>query len=148
MKTQVNCDTDILTFASSGNFSTHQVKRISPLNNLRINKKVETCLVSYRQLTMSMVPTSNSLTIFFFDEIYVRIQRSVNLKSKSWCPQFSQKTNVRIILCTVKSRFKKDLKLEIHLHKAFFSGNQFLDSLHKSFLNQTSLDLRKENELS
>ena len=42
------------------------------------------------------------------------------------------------------SRFKKDLKLEIHLHKAFFSGNQFLDSLHKSFLNQTSLDLRKK----
>ena len=42
------------------------------------------------------------------------------------------------------SRFKKDLKLEIHLHKAFFSGNRFLDSLHKSFLNQTSLDLRKK----
>ena len=42
------------------------------------------------------------------------------------------------------SRFKKGLKLEIHLHKAFFSGNQFLDSLHKSFLNQTTLDLRKE----
>ena len=45
---------------------------------------------------------------------------------------------------TVMCRFKKDLKLEIHLHKAFFSGNQFLDSLHKSFLNQTSLDLRKK----
>ena len=42
------------------------------------------------------------------------------------------------------SQFKKDLKLEIHLHKAFFSGNRFLDSLHKSFLNQTSLDLRKK----
>ena len=42
------------------------------------------------------------------------------------------------------SRFKKDLKLEIHLHKAFFSDNRFLDSLHKSFLNQTTLDLRKE----
>ena len=45
---------------------------------------------------------------------------------------------------TVMSRFKKGLKLEIHLHKAFFSGNRFLDSLHKSFLNQTSLDLRKK----
>ena len=46
--------------------------------------------------------------------------------------------------CTVNSRFKKDLKLQIHLHKAFFSDDQFLDSLHKSFLNQTTLDLRKE----
>ena len=45
---------------------------------------------------------------------------------------------------TVNSRFKKDLKLQIHLHKAFFSDDQFLDSLHKSFLNQTTLDLRKE----
>ena len=45
---------------------------------------------------------------------------------------------------TVKSRFKKDLNLEIHLHKAYFGGNRFLDSLHKSFLNQTSLDLRKK----
>ena len=42
------------------------------------------------------------------------------------------------------SRFKKDLKLEIHLHKAFFSDNRFLDSLHKSVINQTNLDLRKE----
>ena len=38
----------------------------------------------------------------------------------------------------------KDLKLQIHLHKAFFSDDRFLDSLHKSFLNQTTLDLRKE----
>ena len=45
---------------------------------------------------------------------------------------------------TVNSRFKKDLKLEIYLHKAFFSDDRFLDSLHKSFLNQTTLDLRKE----
>ena len=45
---------------------------------------------------------------------------------------------------TVNSRFKKDLKLQIHLHKEFFSDNQFLDSLHKSFLNQTTLDLSKE----
>ena len=44
----------------------------------------------------------------------------------------------------MNSRFKKDLKLQIHLHKAFFSDDQFLDSLHKSFLNQTTLDLRKE----
>ena len=45
---------------------------------------------------------------------------------------------------TVNSRFKKDLKLQTHLHKAFFSDDQFLDSLHNSFLNQTTLDLRKE----
>ena len=45
---------------------------------------------------------------------------------------------------TVDSRFKKDLKLQIHLHKAFFSDDRFLDSLHKSFLNQTTLVLRKE----
>ncbi len=41
-------------------------------------------------------------------------------------------------------RFKKDLKLQIYLHKAFFSDDRFLDSLHKSFLNQTTLYLRKE----
>ena len=29
-------------------------------------------------------------------------------------------------------------------HKAFFSDDRFLDSLHKSFLNQTTIDLRKE----
>ena len=45
---------------------------------------------------------------------------------------------------TVNSRFKKDLKLQIHLHKAFFSDDRFLNSIHKSFLNQTTLDLRKE----
>ena len=48
------------------------------------------------------------------------------------------------MLFTVNSRFKKDLKLQIHLHKAFFPDDQFLDSLHKSFLNQTTLDLRRE----
>ena len=45
---------------------------------------------------------------------------------------------------TVNSRFKKDLNLQIHLHKAFFSDDRFLDSYHKSFLNQTTFDLRKE----
>ena len=44
---------------------------------------------------------------------------------------------------TVKSRFKKYPKFKIHLHKAFCSGNQLLDSLHKSFLNQTTLNLKK-----
>ena len=34
--------------------------------------------------------------------------------------------------------------MQIHLHKAFFSDDRFLDSLHKYFLNQTALDLRKE----
>ena len=38
----------------------------------------------------------------------------------------------------------EDLKLQIHLHKALFWDDWFLDSLHKSFLNQTTLDLRKE----
>ena len=38
----------------------------------------------------------------------------------------------------------RDLKLQIHLHKTFFSDDRFLDSLHKSFLNQTILNLRKE----
>ena len=51
---------------------------------------------------------------------------------------------LKIFTSTVNSRFKKDLKLKIHLHKAFFSDDRFLDSLHKSFLNQTTLDLRKE----
>ena len=46
---------------------------------------------------------------------------------------------------TVNSRFKKDLKLQIPLHKAFSSDDWLLDSLHKSFLNQTTLHLRKEN---
>ena len=44
----------------------------------------------------------------------------------------------------MNSRFKKDLNLQIHLHKTFFSDDQFLESVHKSFLNQTTLDLRKE----
>ena len=52
MKTRVNCN----TYVASDNFSIHKVKKISPLNNLRIHKKVETCLVSNRQLTMSVVP--------------------------------------------------------------------------------------------
>ena len=47
-------------------------------------------------------------------------------------------------MCTVNSRFKKDLNFQIHLHQAFFLDDRFLDSLHKSFLNQTTLDLRKE----
>ena len=47
-------------------------------------------------------------------------------------------------LFTVNSRFKKDLNLQIHLQKAFFSDNQFLDSYNKSFLNKTTLDLWKE----
>ena len=37
----------------------------------------------------------------------------------------------------INPRFKKDIKLQIHLHKTFFS-------LHKSFLNQTTLGLRKD----
>ena len=45
---------------------------------------------------------------------------------------------------TMNSRFKKDLNLQIHLHKAFFFDDRSLDTLHKYFLNQTTLDIRKE----
>ena len=31
-----------------------------------------------------------------------------------------------------------------NLHEVLFSDDQFLDSIHKSFLNQTAPDLRKE----
>ena len=51
----------------------------------------------------------------------------------------SKLLNYLIIISTVNSRFKKDLILQIHLHKTFFSDDRFLDSLHKSFdsfLNQ------------
>ena len=34
--------------------------------------------------------------------------------------------------------------MQIHLDEAFFSDDRFLDSLNKYFLNQTTLDLRKE----
>ena len=53
----------------------------------------------------------------------------------------------RTELSTVNSRFKKDLKFHIHLHKAFFLDDWFLDSLHEYFLNQTTLNLRKEFDL-
>ena len=43
---------------------------------------------------------------------------------------------------TMNTQFKKDLNFQIHLHKAFFGANLFLDTVHKSFLNQTTLDLR------
>ena len=34
--------------------------------------------------------------------------------------------------------------MDVPLQKVVFLDDQFLDSLHKSFLNQTTLDLRKE----
>ena len=45
----------------------------------------------------------------------------------------------------VNSWFKKDLNLQIQLHKEFFwlSGFQ-IQYIDKYFLNQTTLDLRKE----
>ena len=49
-----------------------------------------------------------------------------------------------LIFWAVNSRFKKDLNLQVHLHKALFSDDRFLDSLHKFFLNQTTLNLRVE----
>ena len=55
-------------------------------------------------------------------------------------PFFSfYKVQIVYLVCTVNSRFKKDLKLQIQLHKAFFSDEQFLDSLHKFFLNKQLL---------
>ena len=54
------------------------------------------------------------------------------------------KPAVCMCMSTVKSRFKKDLNLQIQLHKPFFSADRFLDPVHKSFLNQTTLDVRKE----
>ena len=39
---------------------------------------------------------------------------------------------------TVNSRFKKDLKLQIHLYMVFFSDDRFLDSLHKD-LSETKM---------
>ena len=55
------------------------------------------------------------------------------------------KVITRIETITVNSRFKKDLKMRIHLQEAFFSDDRFLDSLHKYFINQTTLDLRQKN---
>jgi hypothetical protein len=42
------------------------------------------------------------------------------------------------------STVNSQIKLQIHLYKAFFSDDWYLYSLHKYFLNQTTLDLRKE----
>ena len=47
----------------------------------------------------------------------------------------------------MNSWIKTDLNLKIHLHKAFFGGNLFLDSLDKLLLDQTTLNLRKEKSL-
>ena len=44
---------------------------------------------------------------------------------------------------TVNSRFKTDLKLQIHLNKTFFWDDQFLNSLHKSILNQHNSGFKK-----
>ena len=44
----------------------------------------------------------------------------------------------------MNSGFKKDLILQIHQHKAVFLEDRFLDSVDKSFLNQTWHDLRKK----
>ena len=35
----------------------------------------------------------------------------------------------------VNSRFKKDLNLQIHVHKTIFLDDWFLDLVHKFFLN-------------
>ena len=66
------------------------------------------------------------------------------------CLYFSQgkkkiliETNRQKEANTVNFWSKTDIKLQIHLNKAFFSDDRFLDSLHKSFLNQTTLALKK-----
>ena len=43
-------------------------------------------------------------------------------------------------LGTVNSRFKRDLNLQIHLHKTFFSDDQFLELVHKSNNSQFKLE--------
>ena len=60
------------------------------------------------------------------------------------CHSVHKRQSFLMLFTTVNSRFKKDLKLQIHLQRPFFSDDRFLDSLHKSFLNQTTLDLIKE----
>ena len=80
----------------------------------------------------------------FISLLGTRKHRKIIIKSRLGMKKFSSALTSSIKFSTVNSRFKKDLKLQIHLHKAFFSDDRFLDSLHKSFLNQTTLDLRKE----
>ena len=48
------------------------------------------------------------------------------------------------LVCIVSSRFKKDINLQILLHTTFALADQFLDSAHKNFLNQTTVNLRME----
>ena len=75
-----------------------------------------------------------------------------NLKERitsKWYNVFSMVGENLILLAnknqnTVNSQFKKDLNLQIHLHKAFFVDDRFLDSYHKSFSNQTTLNFRME----
>ena len=59
--------------------------------------------------------------------------------------QSSHKYFMIICMITVNSWFKKGLNFQIYLYKAFFWDVWFLDSVHKSFLNQATLDLRKES---
>ena len=51
-------------------------------------------------------------------------------------------------LSTVKSWFKKELNLQIHLLKTLFLTTRFLHSVQNFLMNQIWLDLRKENEIS
>ena len=44
----------------------------------------------------------------------------------------------------MNSRFKKDLNLQIHLHKTFFSTERFLDSVNKSLLKINNSRFKKE----
>ena len=71
----------------------------------------------------------------FISKVYCQTLLSINLPVHFMIIDFDG---------TVNSRFKKDFKLQITYIRPFFSDDQFLDSLHKSFLNQATLDLRKK----
>jgi hypothetical protein len=66
-------------------------------------------------------------------------QRLLHWQRLSWFGSSSktQRSPHALAVTMVNTWFKKDLKLQIHLNKIFFSDNQFLDSLHQSFLNHS-----------
>ena len=48
------------------------------------------------------------------------------------------------LVYTVNSRFKKDLNLQIHSHTTLSLADQFLNSVHRYFLNQATVNLGME----
>ena len=83
------------------------------------------------------------ISLAFISLLGTRKHRKIIIKSRLGMKKFSSALTSSIKFSTVNSRFKKDLNLQIHLHKAFFSDDWFLDSLRKYLLNQTT-HLRKK----